>query len=507
MSGYILPTLFLAIIAWWGIGYGIMYYVFRRTRASRSEKISSLEIKASSIIHEANIYSSTLIKETQKKLEEKEIQKSRERDHQSKKLDAQLQKLFDKESLIDKKRDELETREKKLKQDHDNLITRTHEIEKKLELIAGMTAEEAKKEIFGRLESSLTKEKSDFVAKFSRIKKEEAEKEARKIIAQALPRVAWDHISEYTITSIDIPNEEFKGKMIGREGRNIQFFEKVTGCELLIDDTPGIVRVSSFDHDKRYLAAETLKSLIIEGKMNPYFLEKKYKELTDWFESMMIEKGKDVLQSLWLGMIHPWLMMMIGKMSLRYSYGQNLLSHSIEVAKISEAIGVELGLDGSLAKKAWLLHDIGKITVQSGESHALVGGEILKQHGMDPLIINAAESHHGEVPMISEISWIVTAADAMSGSRPWARFNSKDILLEKMTEMEKTVMNLPNVQKVHIMQGWREIYVFVNPDTTKDEDLDALLRTVATTIEAKLDYPWIIRVSMMREKKIMTFLK
>lgn len=484
-----------------------MYYLFRRTRTSWLEKISSLELKASRIIHEANIYSSTLINEAQKKIEQKEEQKIKEREHHAKKLDLQLQKIFDKETIIDKKRDELETREKKLKQDYDALAIRAHDIDKQLELIAWMTQNEAKQEIFRRLESMLTKEKADFVEKFSRIKKEEAEKEARKIIAQALPRVAWDHVSEYTITSIDIPNEDFKGRMIGREGRNIQFFEKVTGCELLIDDTPGIVRISSFDHEKRYLAAETLKALIVEGKMNPYFLEKKYKELSEWFETMMTEKGKDVLQSLWLGMMHLWLMTMIGKMSLRYSYGQNLLSHSIEVAKISEALGVELGIDASLAKKAGLLHDIGKIAVQSGESHALVGGDILRQYAMDPHIINAAESHHGEVPMINEISWIVTAADAMSGARPWARFSSKDILLEKMTEMEKTIMNIPNVHKVHIMQGWREIYVFVNPETTKDEDLDDFLRIVATTIEEKLDYPWIIRVSMMREKRLMTFLK
>ncbi len=281
----------------------------------------------------------------------------------------------------------------------------------------------------------------------------------------------------------------------------------MTGVELIVDDTPLTVRVSSFDSEKRYIASTMLQKLIKDGRINPFYIEKTYNEVVADLQNLLAEKGKEALGMLNIPMMKPELVKMIGQYYLRYSYGQNLRSHSIEVAKISEAIATELGLDPILAKKAGLFHDIGKIVATTGQSHSAIGAEVLKKLGMDPVIINAAESHHYDVPINNPISRIVAAADAISASRPGARFNTKELFIEKMGELEKLIYEIPGIDKVHIMQAGREIMVYVNPKEISDSELEKLLKTIGEKIEEKLDYPGIIRVTGIRETKIIEFLR
>jgi len=247
---------------------------------------------------------------------------------------------------------------------------------------------------------------------------------------------------------------------------------------LIVDDTPLVVRISSFDSEKRYIAAMTLQKLIKDGRINPFYIEKTYNEVVADMGNLLIEKGKEALAMLNIPMMKPELVKMIGQFYLRYSYGQNLWQHSIEVAKISEAIAAEFGLDPTLAKKAGLFHDIGKIIATTGQSHSAIGAETLKKMGMDPVIINAAESHHYDVPIEYPIAWIVAAADAISASRPGARFNTKELFIEKMSELEKLIYEIPGIDKVHIMQAGREIMVYVNPKEISDTEVETLLKDI-----------------------------
>ena len=377
----------------------------------------------------------------------------------------------------------------------------------KLSEIANIKPEDAKTEIFQRVEQESQAELIRYIEKFKTIKAEEAQKEAAMIISQALPRIAADTVSEFTSKMIDLPSEEFKGKLIGREGRNISLFEKLTGVELLIDDTPLSVRISSFDSEKRFIAAKTLELLIKDWRINPFYIEKVYNQVVADLEVTLVEKGKEALTVLNIPMMKPEIVRTIGQFFLRYSYGQNLWIHSLEVAKTAEMIAVELGLDAGMAKRAGLLHDVGKVLAWAGESHTKVGADMLRKWGMDPIIVNAAESHHYDVEMTHPISWIVAAADAMSASRPGARFDTKEFFIEKMGELEKLILEVEWVDKVHIMQAWREIMVFVNPKLISDIQVEWLLKKIGEKIEEQLDYPGIIRITALRETKLVQYLR
>jgi ribonuclease Y len=327
-------------------------------------------------------------------------------------------------------------------------------------------------------------------------------------LSKVIPRVATTNTSEFTITTVDIPSEDIKGKVIWREGRNVVFFERITWVELIIDDTPLIIRLSSYDHEKRWIATEVLRRMIKDGRINPVYIEKTYNELVANFENvLLLEKGKEALNILGMPPQHADITKLIGQFNLRYSYGQNLWIHSVEVAKMSEMIANEMGLDGGLAKKAGLLHDIGKVIAQEGESHTVEGGVVLRKYGYDDVTINTAEGHHHDIPMISPIGWIVAAADAISASRPWARFNSKNFFVQKMAEMEKLINEFQWVDKVHIMQAGREIMIFVNPNACDDLATEKLLKEIWVAVEAKQDFPGMIRVVGIREKKIVSYLR
>lgn len=440
-------------------------------------------------------------------LEQAEVKAQKIEDQRLAKMEEIQNRLLLREEKMDQKLEKLEEEKMKIvekQREADQLIDQQ---KMKLSEIAGIKPEEAKQQIMERIEAEHQEELIRYIEKFKTIKAEEASKEAAIIISQALPKVAADTVSEFTSKMIDLPSEEFKGKLIGREGRNISLFEKLTGVELLIDDTPLSVRISSFDCEKRFVAAKTLELLIKDGRINPFYIEKVFNQVTADLQTTLMEKGKEALTVLNIPMMKPEVVRAIGQFFLRYSYGQNLWIHSLEVAKTSEMIAIELGLDPALAKKAGLLHDVGKVLAGAGESHTKVWADMLRKWWMDPVIVNAAESHHYDVEMTHPISWIVAAADAMSASRPGARFDTKEFFIEKMGELEKLIREVEGVEKVHIMQAGREIMVFVNPKMISDLQVEELLQTVGKKIEEQLDYPGIIRLTALRETKLIQYLR
>ncbi len=432
---------------------------------------------------------------------EKEIQKMHE------KLEKQEERIIQKEEKIDEKKEQLEEEKSKIAEkfkEAEEFIVRQEE---KLTEVAGLSKEEAKTELLSMIENREQEEIWSFLEKFRMIKKEEADKEAMQIIARVMPRIAAESVGEYTSELIDIPDESFKWKLIGREGRNINYWEKVTGVELVIDDTPGVVRISCTEHEKRFIASTTLKRLLKDGRINPFYIEKFHTEATNGFDEIVLEKGKEALTMLNIPMMKPEIVQLIGKFFFRYSYGQNLRHHSIEVARVAEWLAAEMWEDPLLAKKAGLLHDIGKVIAENGQSHTAIGADTLRKFGMHEDIINAAESHHFDVPMTTPISWIVASADGISASRPWARFNTKDLFIEKMVELERLIMEVEWVHKVHIMQAGREIMVYVNPNKISDTQVADLIKTIGSKIETQLDYPGIIRMVVFREHKVVEYLR
>lgn len=491
------------VLAVW-VGALLWFFWYKKTLTEKAikfkEKMSKIKEIEEEMLEEAK-------KKAQKTLEQAEEKAQKIEDQRLAKMEEIQNRLLAREEKMDQKIERLEEEKKKIIDKQKEAEDIVKEQNQKLSEIAWFTIDKAKEHLFKNIEEINQKEISEFIEKFKIIKKEESEKEAAQIISQTLPRIAADSVTEFTTQLVDLPNEDFKWKLIWREWRNISYFEKITWVELIIDDTPLVVRLSSFDSEKRFIAKRALELLVKDGRINPFYIEKIYNQVLEELDAMLTEKWKEALSMLNLTMMKPEIVKTIWQFYLRYSYGQNLRSHSIEVAKIAEAIATELGLDPVMAKKAWLLHDIGKVMTSGWQSHSKIWWEFLRKFGMDPIIINAAESHHFDVPMIDPISRIIATADAMSASRPWARFNTKDLFIEKMWELEKLIYEIPWIDKVHIMQAWREIMVYVNPKEISDVQVEKLLKTIWLKIEEQLDYPGIIRVTWIRETKIIEYLR
>lgn len=501
MSLWIAITLIVLGFLLWGVAG---FFGYKKTLTAKAlkfkERIARVKEIEEELLEEAKKKCDNLVEQAENKAEKIEEQRLA-------KMEEIQNRLLDREEKMEQRLEKLEEEKGKvveLRQQADEVVK---EQKGKLAEIAWLSAQQAKEEIFAMIEKENVEEINRFVEKYKTIKSEEAEAEAAKIVVNSLQKVATQNISEFTTKTVDLPNEEFKGKLIGREGRNISFFEKTTGVELIIDDTPGTVKISSFDHEKRFIAAQTLELLIKDGRINPMYIEKIYNQVVEELQNTFMEKGKEALNILNIPMMKPEVVKTIGQFFLRFSYGQSLWAHSIEVAKIAEAIAIEIGLDPILAKKAGLLHDVGKVLSTTGESHTKLGADMLRKRGLDPVIINAAESHHYDVAMTHPISWVIAAADAMSASRPGARFDTKELFIEKMGELEKLIIEVKGVEKVHIMQAWREIMVYVNPKLINDLEVETLLKDIWTKIEEQLDYPGIIRISGIRETKIIQYLR
>jgi len=432
---------------------------------------------------------------------EKEIQ------HKERKIEQYEAKLGTKEERLEEKMEKMEEK----KEDYMKLKGKLEKVydEQKTILsdLAKLSPKEAKAQLFEQIEIQEKEEIARFINKYKQIKEEEAKEEGARIIAKVLPRVAQEWLNEHLVTMVDLPTEDMKWKIIGREWRNISTFERVTGVEVTIDDTPMTIKLSSYDPEKRYIAAETMKKLVKDGRINPVYIEKLFEETSKNAVELFIKKGKEALTELNLPMMKPEIVELVGRFHVRYSYGQNLLLHSIEVARLSEMLANEMGLNADLAKKAWLLHDIGKIEAWNGEAHTKVGGQILRKHKMHDVIVNTAEAHHFDTELLSPEAWVVTAADAISASRLWARHNTKEIFSERMSSLENLITSLDGVQKAYIMQAWREIMTFVDPNEVDDVQLEKILKEIGVKIEEELDYPGAIRIVGIRENKAFHYLR
>ena len=485
-----------------GAAGGFFWYKKTLTEKAKQYKARMARVKETEeeMLAEARKKADWILERAEEKADKIEEQRLKKMEEIQNKLLEREEKMWEKLEKLEKEKEKVIEKQKEVED------VRKQQTDKLAE-IAGLKKEEAKEQLFANMEVEYQNEIKEFVEKMKTIKTEEADKEASQILAKALPRIASESVNEFTVKSVDLPNEDYKGKLIGREWRNISFFEKLTWVELIIDDTPMVVRISSFDSEKRFIAATVLKKLVKDGRINPHYIETFYNQTVEDLPNILIEKGKEALTQLNLPMMKPEIVKLIGQLYLRYSYGQSVRLHSVEVAKISEAIATEIGLDPIIAKKAGLFHDIGKIVATTWQSHTALWAETLKKLWMDDIIINAAESHHYDVPMTSPYSWIVAAADAISASREWARYDTSEMFIEKMSELEKLIKDVSWVDKVHIMQAGREIMVYVNPEEISDKDLEKTLKTIWEKIEEQLDYPGIIRITAIRENKLVEFLR
>jgi len=477
----LIMLLIMSIILWWLLGKLIYDYFLEK----KQKDIQSLTEKANQQANEI-------------------IQKAREQaDNIIEKAENQAANII--KNLEDKEK-ELLTQEKNLLEKEKELNQLINQEQEKLFQIAKLTPEEAKQKIFSDIEKEYETDLVNLIEKVKNQYQENARKEASNIIAKTIYRVATEWTNKFLVDTIQLPSEDFKGRIIWREWRNIQFFEKLTGVNISMDDTPEIVKISAFDPEKRFIAKITLEKLIQDGRINPVYIEKYYKETLTELPEILKEIWKETLLELWIPMMRPEILEYIGRFELRYSYWQNLLEHSKEVAQISELLANELGFDGLLAKKAGLLHDIGKIDVKSWESHAKVGADILRKYNMAEEVINAAESHHFEIQPSSPISWIVAAADAISAWREGARHNVSDKYIERIHSLENLVTNIEWVKKAYIMQAWREIWAFVDEEQISDLETQKLNKLIKQKVEENLDYPGMIKIVTIRENTVTSYI-
>ena len=407
---------------------------------------------------------------------------------------------------IENKEKELIEKENKLLQKENELWKLIEEEKHKLFEISGLSPEQAKKEVFNKIQKEYENDLVWLIEKTKLTYQEQAKKEASNIIAKTIYRVATEWTNKFLVETIQLPSEDFKWRIIGREWRNIQFFEKLTGVNITMDDTPEIAKISAFDPEKRFIAKITLEKLIKDWRINPVYIEKYYKETLAELPEILKEIWKETLLELWIPMLHPDILTYIGKFELRYSYWQNLLEHSKEVARIAELLANELWYDWLLAKKAGLLHDIWKIDVTSWESHAKIGADILRKYNFSEEVINSAESHHFEVQPSSPISWIVAAADAISAWREWARHNNTQQYIERIKSLENLVTSIEWVKKAYIMQAWREIWAFIDEDLISDLEVNKINKQIKHKIEENLDYPGIIKIVSIRENIVTSYI-
>ena len=435
---------------------------------------------------------------------EKEIKERRNE------LQRQERRVQQKEDTIDKKNQVLEKKEEQVQHklaEADAVKEEAEKVKKlqlsQLEKIAELTVPEAKDLLLRQVEEDTRHEAAILIKSIEDQAKEEAEIKARNIITGAIQRCAADHVAETTVSVVPLPNDEMKGRIIGREGRNIRTLETLTGVELIIDDTPEAVVLSSFDPMRREVARIALEKLILDGRIHPARIEEMVEKAQKEVEVMIREEGEAALLEVGVHGIHPELVKLLGRMKFRTSYGQNALKHSIEVAHLSGLLAAEMGLDVRMAKRAGLLHDIGKAVDHEMEgSHIQLGAELCRKYRESQIVINAVESHHGDVEPTSLIACIVQAADTISAARPGARRETLEAYTNRLKHLEEITNSFKGVEKSYAIQAGREVRIMVIPEQVSDADMVILARNVSKQIEAELEYPGQIKVSVIRESRV-----
>ena len=483
------------------------------------QKIGNADDKAREIIDEALKTAEAKKREGLLEVKEESIRTKNELDREIKERRDEVtryeRRVQQKEENIDKKTDAIEKKEAYLAKREEEMRKQKEEISRlneqrvqELERISGLTSDQAKEYLLKIVEDDVKHESAKMIKEMEHRAKEEADKKAKEYVVNAIQKCAADHVSEATISVVQLPSDEMKGRIIGREGRNIRTLETLTGVDLIIDDTPEAVVLSGFDPIRREVARIALEKLIVDGRIHPARIEEMVEKAQREVETMIKEEGEAAVLEVGVHGIHPELVRLLGKMKFRTSYGQNALKHSIEVAHLSGLLAAELGLDVRLAKRAGLLHDIGKAVDHEMEgSHIQLGAELCRKYKESATVINAVESHHGDVEPTSLIACIVQAADTISAARPGARRETLETYTSRLKQLEDISNNFKGVDKSFAIQAGREVRVMVVPEQISDADMVLLARDISKQIEAELEYPGQIKVNVIRESRVTDYAK
>jgi len=477
------------------------------------EKIGSAEVRSKEIVDEAIKTAETKKREALLEAKEESLKAKNEWEKEAKERRSEIarqeRRLQNKEENLDKKMETLERKEQSYTAKEENLNKKIAELDdtlskekEELQRISGLTPEEAKQYLLQLVEEDVKHDTAKMIKDMEARAKDEAGKKAKEYVIGAIQRCAADHVAETTISVVSLPSDEMKGRIIGREGRNIRTLETMTGVELIIDDTPEAVILSGFDPMRREVAKIALEKLILDGRIHPARIEEMVEKAQKEVEQMIREAGENATMEVGIHGIHPELVRLLGKMRFRTSYGQNALKHSIEVAQLSGLLAGELGLDIRVAKRAGLLHDIGKSVDHEMEgSHIQLGSDLCRKYKESAIVINAVESHHGDVEPTSLIACIVQAADTISAARPGARRETLETYTQRLKQLEEITNSYKGVEKSFAIQAGREVRIMVIPEQISDDDMVIMARDVAKRIEEELDYPGQIKVNVIRESR------
>ena len=508
----VLITLVVAV----PITYSISISNYKKTVEA---KVGSAEERSRKIIDDALKTAETKKREALLEVKEESLKTKNDLEKETRERRSELQRyekrVLSKEEAVDKKADAIEKREAGLTAKEDELRKKSSEIERlseervqELERISGLTSEQAKEYLLKTVEDEVKHDTAKLYKELEARAKEDAGKKAKEYVVNAIQKCAADHVSETTISVVQLPNDEMKGRIIGREGRNIRTLETMTGVDLIIDDTPEAVILSSFDPIRREVARIALEKLIVDGRIHPARIEEMVEKAQKEVDNMIREEGEAATLEVGVHGIHPELVRLLGRMKFRTSYGQNALKHSIEVAQLSGLLAGEIGVDVRLAKRAGLLHDIGKsIDHEMEGSHIQIGADLCKKYKESRTVINAVESHHGDVEPESLIACIVQAADTISAARPGARRETLETYTNRLKQLEDITNSFKGVDKSFAIQAGREIRIMVVPEQVSDADMVLLARDISKQIEAELEYPGQIKVSVIRESRVVDYAK
>ena len=427
----------------------------------------------------------------------------------------QERRIVQKEENLENRTNNLEKKEKDLEFKNQKLDEKTKEIEltlekqmQELQRISGLSKDDAKKQLLSELEKDLTLEKANLIKEYENKVKENSEKTAKELIGYAIQKCAADHTSETTVSIVELPNDDMKGRIIGREGRNIKALETLTGIDLIIDDTPEAVVISGFDPLRREVAKIALEKLINDGRIHPAKIEEMVEKAKEEIEATIKEEGERAVLETGVVGLHPDIVKLIGKLKYRTSYGQNVLNHSIEVSNLARIMAEELGLDPKLARRAGLLHDIGKALDHDMEgTHVEIGVDILKKYKENEMVINAVQAHHGDVEPKTIEAVLVQAADAISASRPGARRETLETYIKRLEQLEQIADSFEGVEKSFAIQAGREIRIVVKPEKVNDAEMTLMARDIAKKVEDEMEYPGQIKVNIIREIRVVEYAK
>ncbi|MGI6011447.1 MAG: ribonuclease Y [Ruminococcus sp.] len=484
-----------------------------------AEKVGTAEEKARSIIDEALKTAETKKREALLEAKEESLRTKNELEKETKERRAELQKyekrVLSKEEAVDRKADAIERREAEYANKETELRKKEKKVDElhaqgvqELERISGLTSEQAKDYLLKAVEDEVKIDTAKLYKELESKAKEEASRKAKEYVVTAIQKCAVDHVAESTISVVQLPNDEMKGRIIGREGRNIRTLETLTGIDLIIDDTPEAVVLSGFDPIRREVARIALEKLIVDGRIHPARIEEMVEKARKEVESTIREEGEAATLEVGVHGIHPELVRLLGRMRFRSSYGQNALKHSIEVAQLSGVLAAEIGVDVRTAKRAGLLHDIGKSIDHEVEgSHIQIGVDLCRKYKESAIVVNAVEAHHGDVEPESLIACIVQAADAISAARPGARRETLETYTNRLKQLEDITNSFKGVDKSYAIQAGREVRIMVLPDHVSDADMVLLARDISKQIETELEYPGQIKVNVIRESRVVDYAK